>query len=293
MKHLVTIAFISTCIFASGQSEMFWNNYSNFNPAMSGFQYKLHGSATYTDYYPSLSGNYSAVNANYGMKIAHHHGVGITYNGDFIHAIKNNKVLLNYNYQLNLKKAGRLSIGTGLGVGQSTVDYDKLTFGDSIVHPSSAASFELNVGLAYKWKNLYIGISATNLTPKEQHPLSSYYRPRTGYNLHVQYAFQITRKLQLTPRVLYTSLDGFHRLQPNLTLSYNEQFHLGVSSKLWDKFGVNAGFDIKNKLRVSYMFSKTISKLSSGISSGVHEFSIGYTIKNRRQICGLSGTPDF
>lgn len=259
---------------------MFWNNYANFNPAMSGFEYKQHANATYVDYWPALSGNYKSVYANYGMRLAEKHGVGITYNGDVMHAIRENKFLLNYNYQFTLKNAHKVSLGTGLGMGQTTVDYDKLIYGDSIVNPSSAKAFQLNVGLAYNWKNLFVGISATNLTPPEQNLLLSYSSPRTSYFFHAQYVVQIAEKLQLTPRVLYLYEDGFQRLQSNLTLSYLEKFALGISSEGRNNFGVNVGWDIQRKFRIAYSFNQTFSKLNSSVSGGIHEFSLGYLLKN-------------
>lgn len=280
MKHLLALAFISTCLFSFGQSNMFWNNYANFNPAMSGFEYKQHANATYVDYWPALSGNYKSVYANYGMRLADKHGVGITYNGDVMHAVRENKVLLNYNYQFILKNAHKVSIGTGLGMGQTTVDYDKLIYGDSIVNPSSAKAFQLNVGLAYNWKNLFVGISATNLTPPEQNLLLSYSSPRTSYCFHAQYVVQIAEKLQLTPRVLYLYEDGFQRFQSNLTLSYLEKFALGISSEGRNNFGVNVGWDIQRKFRIAYSFNQTFSKLNNSVSGGIHEFSLGYLLKN-------------
>lgn len=280
MKYVIAIAFASSCLFSFGQSQMFWNNYANFNPAMSGFEHKLHANATYVDRYPALTGNYSSVYANYGMRLADQHGVGITYNRDVMYAIKENKVLLNYNYQFAIKASHKISLGTGLGIGQTNVDYDKLIYGDSIVNPSSATRFQLNVGLAYNWKNLFVGISATNLTPPEQNLLLSYSSPQTAYIFHAQYTFQIGEKFQLIPRLLYEYEDGFQRLQPNLTLSYLEKFSLGVSSEGRDNFGFNLGWDIQRKFRIAYGFNQTISKLSNGVSGGVHEFSIGYLLKN-------------
>ena len=249
---------------------------------MSGFQYSQHASATYTNLYPSLSGNYSSAYADYGMNISNH-GVGINYTGHF-HSNVANKILLNYNYQLHFKKAGKLSVGTGVGVGRYELK------GSSIQDPVN--SFELNLGTAYNWKNLLVGVSASGLTPPEQSLISSYYYvPRPMYSFHAQYAFRIAQKFQLTPRVLYSYQDGFQRLQPNLTLTYNEKFSLGVSSEFRNNIGVNIGWDVLNKFRAAYMYSITVSKLNNGVSGGVHEFSIGYILKRKPVVCDVGLAP--
>lgn len=275
MKYLLTIALTSTCLFSFGQANMFWNNYSNFNPAMSGFQHELHGALTYRNRYPSLSGNYAGLYGNVGANIASHHGVGIVYSGEYLPGVNSHKALLNYNYQFHFKKAGKLALGTGVGFGHITQPIN---------------SFELNLGAAYNWKNLYVGFSATNLTPPEQNPISSYYAPRSGYNFHAEYTFQLGEKFQLTQRLLYAYQDGFHRLEPNLTLAYDQRFSLGVSYKARDAFGINTSWNIKKKFLVAYSYDVTISKLNNGVSGGSHEFTLGYFLKNK-SVCHLPASP--
>lgn len=277
MKHFIALAFIATSLFTFGQSNMFWNNYSNFNPAMSGFQYKQHATLTYTDNYPSLAGNYTDFNGNANSQIANRHGVGIIYTGHYTPNLSSTKVLANYNYQIDLKEAGKLAIGTGVGYGYYDVINPSLPTLNS--HEKSS-SFELNIGAAYKWKNIIVGLSGTNLTPPKG-PVISFAIPRRKFNLHAQYTARISEKFQLTPRVLYTYQDGFHQLLPNLTVTYLDKFSIGVSSQLRDNFGVNVGWDILNKFRVAYNYSQTISKLNNAVGGGIHEFSMGYVMKQK------------
>jgi type IX secretion system PorP/SprF family membrane protein len=279
MKHIVTIAFISTCLFSFGQSESYWNNYANFNPAMSGFQNKQHAGSTFYNYFPSLSGNYTGLYADAGMNLANNHGIGIAYTGDFNNYFGAHTALLNYNYQFHFEEAGKLSIGTGLGVGRYSLINPLLS---TITKAEKENIFELSLGASYNWKNILVGFSATNLIQPEE-PDSAYTylnNPPKGYHFHAEHIAQIADKFQLTTRVLYSFRDGFQRLHPNLTLTYDERFSLGASYQLRDAFGVNAGWNIMNKFRVAYNFSATISKLSNGVSGGKHEVSIGYVIKN-------------
>lgn len=282
MKHLLTIAFISTFFFSFGQTNMFWNNYSNFNPAMSGFQYDVHAFGTYTDYFPGLSGNYKSAQVNFGANFADHHGVGINYSGNYFPEMSN-KIRLNYNYQFDLKKAGNLSIGSGLGFGRYELRKPYVNFYDSINFPEPQNRLELSFGAAYSWKNLYAGISITDLAAK-QSATSFYQAPRMGLNLHAAYQFRVGKRFLLIPRAIYSWTDGFQGLRFNLTTTFNNKFSLGISSEARDSFGVNIGWDIKSKFRVAYMYNVTISKLYNGVSGGIHSFSIGYFLKSKPRL---------
>ncbi|MFK7785163.1 MAG: PorP/SprF family type IX secretion system membrane protein [Crocinitomicaceae bacterium] len=280
MKHLVTIAFISTCLFSFGQSESYWNNYANFNPAMSGFQYDQHATATYYNYYPSLSGSYDGIFADAGINLAKNHGIGVVYSGDFDDFAASHKALVNYNYQLHFKKAGKLSLGTGIGYGVYTVHNalsSILTSGEKV------GSFELNLGASYNWRNVFVGFSATNLMPMDdlEYPFISFNSRYRGYNFHAQHTARIAEKFQLITRVLYTYENGFQRLQPNLTVAFMGKYSLGASYQARDGFGINAGWDILNKFRVAYNYSATVSALNNGVSGGKHELSIGYVLKKK------------
>lgn len=277
MKHILTIAFISTCLFSFGQSHMFWNNYANFNPAMSGFEYEQHANATYINYWPALSGNYSGVYANYGMRLGEKHGVGINYTGDF-NSYMTNKVLVNYNYQFDLKNAGKLAPGIGIGAGRSELR-EKYYGYYSFPIPEPQNTFELTLGVAYSWKKLMAGVSTTNLTPYKP-ATSSIQGKFVGFNAHISYDVALGEKFKLTPRVLFTSYRGFQNLALNTTAMFDERFALGVSFRGNDNFGFNLGWDIQRKFRVAYSFNQTFSKLNNGVSGGIHEFSIGYLLKN-------------
>jgi len=249
---------------------------------MSGFEYDKHASVSYTDYYPSLSGNYIGVLANYGMKIKNNHGVGINYNGDFLPYNNSNRVNVNYNYQFNFDKAGKLALGTGVGFGRYEWNDDFPYYYYDSTTPIVNNQFEINLGVAYQWKRLIVGFSTTNLNVSKQDLTNSHNTPLVGYIAHAQYNFSLSRKFQLIPRLLYSTYHGFSELSANLSVTYLDQFSLGVSSRNRDQFGVNVGWDIKNKFRVAYMFSQTISKLNNSASGGIHEISIGYILKKRK-----------
>lgn len=276
---ILTFAFLFTS-YANSQSEAYWNNYANFNPAMSGFQHKQHATATYYNYFPSLSGNYTGLFADAGIRLAKQHGVGLVYTGDFNEPSESHQALANYNYQFRFDKAGKLSVGAGLGYGIYT--YHNAW---SSIHTTGEkrGSFILNLGASYKWKNLLVGFSATNLIQdgSPEYPFISYSYPPRAYNLHAEHTADLGRRFDLITRVLYSYQDGFQRLQPNLTLVFLEKVSLGASYEFRNSFGVNVGYDILNQFRLAYNYSSSVSMLGNGVSGGKHEITIGYVFKNK------------
>ena len=292
MKHFLTLAFILTCLLSNGQSSMFWNNYSNLNPAMSGLQHQQHGALSIQNYTPSLTLNQPTAQANYNMRLSGKHGVGINYSGDY-YSLINNKIALNYNYQFNLKTAGKLSTGIGLGAGRT--QFNKSQFGEDIswYNPSPYNYFNLSFGVAYSRGKLNLGVSTANLFSETNPALSSYKGYRLGLNAHVAYTFQLGENFELTPRTLFTAYNGFNQLRLNVTTTFKKKFSLGLSARNTDYLGFNIGWDIHEKFRVAYAFGTTFSKLNNGVSGGIHEFTIGYFLKTQAKKLQVIGTPSF
>ncbi len=255
---------------------MFWNNYSNFNPAMSGFQYEKHAAISAQEYWKFNKG-LETINANYNQRIFGQHGVGINYSGDLTSLI-NNVLTLNYNYQFNFEKAGKLSTGIGIGAGRK--QYKKNIYGSQfpiVIYPQNY--FNLTLGVAYSWKSLIVGISTTNLVPPINSSLSSPFTDRVGINIHAGYAVQLGENYQLTPRLFFASQNGYQLMRFNLTTTFKNKYSLGLSARSNNNFGINIGWNIKEKFRVAYMINTTFSKLNNGAGNAGHEFSIGYFIK--------------
>lgn len=291
MRYFTTLAFISASLFSFAQSNMFWNNYSNFNPAMTGFNYQQHGSITYTDFYPALSGNYSDIHANYNYRLKKH-GFGVNYTGKFAPIVLSNKGILNYSYQQALTRKSQISGGIGIGVGNERLRHDDFYTIDTTLYADPVTSFQLNVGVAYRWKLLTIGFAATNLLPPA--PSTGYgyfFETVPTYRAHAKYDFKFSDKFMLTPQILFSSYDGFRRVQTNLTMMYKQQFAVGILADFRDNYGINLGWDIKEKFRVAYSYSQTFSKLNNASNGGIHEISLGYFMNQKTP--KISGTPNF
>ncbi len=292
MKLPLLIVFISSCLFSFGQTNMFWNNYSNSNPAMSGFEFQRHGALTAIQNSKWFEG-VDLFQANYSQRIYGQHGVGINFNG-YYQLFSGQSITLNYNYQFDFNKAGKLSAGIGIGASHVRIRDKYSDFLDSGQVFTPRNNFLLTIGATYSWKNLLVGISTSDLTVSKPPNYSSVYYPLIRLNAFISYDFQVTQNFELTPRIKYQQYNnGFNPFISNLTATFYEKYAVGISFYPNNQLGLNLGWDISNKFRVAYMVSQTVFKDFPWTYAGyyrTHEFSIGYIIKNPKQPfhCGSS-----
>ncbi|NRA12853.1 MAG: PorP/SprF family type IX secretion system membrane protein [Crocinitomicaceae bacterium] len=262
-------------------SQMFWNNYSNFNPAMSGLEYKMHGSFLYRNQWPALTGSQQSVLANFNMRLKDKHGVGINFSNEQNIAWKKNSISVNYNYQLKLNEASKLSIGVAASYFNSRVDWAKVTLGDNIGGANDFTDINANLGVAYTWKNLLVHGSVANVFNSVLSPndvTNTYYGNRT-FHLGAAYNVRLGKRFALKPQLLAQYTDGFTRLSLNAQFSFDNKYWIGTSFSQRENLGFMAGWNIHKKFRIAYSYDRTISKLNNGISGGSHEFSLGYYLK--------------
>lgn len=278
MKSLITFVgiFLASSTFA--QQDMFWNNYSNYNPAMSGFQYQQHAALSYADYFLTDPGKPASLTANYNIRLAEKHGLGINYFGVYDH-INNVNYLANYNYQFNLKNTGRLSAGIGVGFNHI---YDNPNFVSPYYNGPLESRVDglVNLGVAYKWKGLTTGLSFNNRIVVEA---ADNKFKRNGLNALVEYDFALGEQFQLTPRIIYGVSENGNRggLSTDLTLAFRKKFSLGATySVIGSRLGIHAGWNITDRFRIAYMFNTELSNLNTGaIITPRHQFTLGYMMK--------------
>ncbi|MFK7785162.1 MAG: type IX secretion system membrane protein PorP/SprF [Crocinitomicaceae bacterium] len=286
MKFLVTIISISTCLFSMAQQDMFWNNYSNHNPAMSGFQYEQHGAVSYSDYFKTEpSGRTNRLIANYNVRLAEKHGLGLNYSGNY--DINNYETyLLNYNYQLNLANAGKLSFGIGAGINRRSQNRNYVS-PNQITPIQVEKNIQLNIGVAHKWKGLTSGISMHNSTLLMDDLIGEYfamYRP--GFTVHSGYQFRLSDQVKLTPRAILQARNGYSGgfFSGDLTVTLFDKLSIGMMYSLDNRehIGVHIGYDVQDRFRLSYSYNSRTSGTSNNpsyLQQGQHQFTLGFLLK--------------
>ena len=168
-------AFLLCSIGASAQQDIalthfFYNRFA-VNPGATGIEEGICGNLIYRNQWDKVYGAPNSVvfNAEANLSsfgINHSGGVGINFTHDAIGFNRQNNVMLNYSYHLQLGP-GVLGIGASVGIvnfGMNPTWVGPQTNTDATFPgASSATTFDANFGLYYKTPSWFVGLSATHL----------------------------------------------------------------------------------------------------------------------------------
>lgn len=293
MKHLLSICILLS--FSSfGQQEplsgMYWNNYSYFNPAMSGVNQKYEGNVSYRSQWDKVNAAASTMFANYGMNLADKHGVGINYVYETIGYTRSHRIKLNYNYQIKLDETRKLVFGTAfnfqdLGISPTWIAPCHLC-DPSLPVGFNSQTYAVDVGISYYGKSLIAGVSATQIPSNFDNSGNSGTPTTTvSYSNRTHLFGNIRYKLQLSDQnylIIESQMrTDFVKYSQDFNVGYNWKNILegGIDYRTSDAVIANLTGIIAKKYRIGYSYGYAINKLSS-ISRGSHEIAIGLRIPN-------------
>ena len=124
-------------------TSFYWNNYSFFNPAMSGVAHKHEANVIWRNQWEKVNGAPNNLFVNYAINLADKHGLGVNYMYETIGFTGKNQVKLNYNYQLKLDDHRKLVLGTAIDFQHIQVTNDWIpptTINDPLLPISSQTS---------------------------------------------------------------------------------------------------------------------------------------------------------
>ncbi|MFT6500596.1 MAG: type IX secretion system PorP/SprF family membrane protein [Crocinitomicaceae bacterium] len=277
MKILLFCTIIFLSFESNAQQEhvssMFWNNYSEINPATVGLVNKQQAILSYRNQWPSLSGNERVLFANYNARIGRHHGVGGNITSGTVGSSEFQEVQANYSYQ-HIVGSRRISIGVG-------PSYNRTVFSSPLFPIESRSNtLNFNTGVAYQGKTILAGVGATQLFALNFNSDSIGMNLTPHYYAHFRNIFILSRTMEVYLEGIYRLSNGFQALELNARIVLFNKLMFGIGYRGKDTYSAQLGWDIDDHFRIAYANDRTINKLSNG--AGVsHEFSLGYVVKYR------------
>ncbi|MFT6500595.1 MAG: type IX secretion system PorP/SprF family membrane protein [Crocinitomicaceae bacterium] len=294
MKTITLLSILILSFVSNAQDEhspsMFWNNYTQFNPAVSGLEYQHKGILSYRNEWPSLSGNRRTLFANYDGRIGRRHGVGLNLTSSRRYwGTQHQEVQVNYSYHHVMKNSRRISIGVSPSYNRSAVSE---VWGPPI---SKTNSLNFNTGIAYQGSTILAGIGVTQLFNIASSEGGGATDLKPNFFAHFRKIFQIGRNLDIFLDGVYQTADGFHSAKLNARVVLYDKFMFGGGIGGRNNLMAQVGWDIDNRFRVAYAYDASVSKLSNGVSGGSHEFTLGYVMKYRVRNLSFRNisTPNF
>ena len=263
----------------------YWAMEPSFNPAAVGKESKLNVAAAYNMTMVGFTHNPKTIYAAADMPfylIKNYHGVGLQIGNDQIGLFRHQKLALQYAYKHRLF-GGTISAGIHVGIlsesfDGSGVDLDQP--GDPAFSTSeiSGTGCDLGVGIYYKGRNWYAGVSAqhlnsptVNLGETNELSISGTYYLTGGYNIKLRNPF-----LTIHTSVLGRTDGVAYRGDVTARLRYTHEqrvMYAGVSYSPTNSVSLLLGGTIHG-INIGYCYEAYTSALSFG--NGSHELFVGY-----------------
>lgn len=295
---LLVIVFTLTAYFSSAQQEpvhtLFWNNYLNTNPAMTGAVYKHQANVNWRDYalkniMPVSIPYQQVISANYSAKLEKiNSGIGGSYRYDS-HSSQNFQTgLISYAYHLPIKSMF-LSFGISGGIKTLNQQYPDAT-GLPVSNHKYKPAFTSDFGIALRHDKWNVGVSLTQWngpTLRTKDSMNYAYKLVAHLWLFADYRFALGEKWSLTPRfqIVSDKISLIANLQVIAAWKENLWFGAGVqSTRLTSTSGLHftpiIGYDIKGRFRLGY--TAVISARNSNptlFRNVTHEAVLGFMFK--------------
>ncbi|MFT6244093.1 MAG: type IX secretion system PorP/SprF family membrane protein [Salibacteraceae bacterium] len=294
MKTITLVSILILSFVSNAQNEqspsMFWNNYSQFNPAVSGLEYQQKGILTYRNQWPSLTAATQTLFANYEARIGRRHGIGLNLISEQgLIGNQSQKVQANYSYHFVMKNSRRISIGISPSFDRSV----SVEYWPTLVSKKSSLNF--NTGIGYQGETILAGIGVTRFLDITSTDGFMDVNLNPGLYAHIRKIFDVSRNIDIYLDGVYRTFDGFNTFKLNTRIVLYDKFMFGGGIGGRNNLMAQVGWDIDNRFRVAYAYDTEVSKLNNGISGGSHEFTLGYVMKYRSQRLSFIniGTPSF
>jgi type IX secretion system PorP/SprF family membrane protein len=217
-------------------------------------------------------------------------GVGIAFYHDAIGFARQNNLLLNYSYPIQIGRAGVLGVGVGLGIlnyGMDPVWVPPTTAIDPTLPEGFAAtSFDANFGLYFQGKDFYAGLSSTHLSAsllkqnvngfEQNYQTARHYYLMGGKQFKKIGGGKGTIDGQLLLRTDLVKFSGDLNVRYILPLAGDKQVYGGFTARSSDALALMAGYTPIPKLTVGYSYDMTLLNKLSSISRGSHELVVRY-----------------
>ena len=218
-------------------------------------------------------------------------GVGIAFYHDAIGFARQNNLLLNYSYPIQIGRAGVLGIGVGVGIMNYGLNPDWIpptqNPDNSLPAGFAATSFDANFGMYFQGKEYFVGFSSTHLSAsllKQQVAgFEQNYQTARHYYLMGGKQFKKigsdnkgTIDAQLLLRTDLVKFSGDLNVRYIHALAGNKQVYGGLTTRSSDAIAIMAGYTPIPKLTVGYSYDMTLLNKLSTISRGSHELVVKY-----------------
>ncbi|MGQ0828809.1 MAG: PorP/SprF family type IX secretion system membrane protein [Bacteroidota bacterium] len=296
-KITITTVMIWVSGFAFAQqlpfSSQYYANMFVTNPAFTGTAENTNAFITHRSQWTGIAGapqtSYLTVD---GPIEAKNIGLGLKLYSDVTDITSRIGAFANYSYKLKINDDNHLFIGLSAGILNNRIDFSKAVVSDVddpflFTQAQSKTVFSADLGLAYVWKKLELGVCVPQLIGnkikyKTTSGDNSYYHLERHYQGSVKYTFDVIKEKEITayPLIMVKGASGApFQYDVNAVLDWKKYGWVGVTYHSNYAVAASIGLRYKN-LAVGYAYDFGIGKVKSYTGSS-SEFLLRYTFSNK------------
>ena len=230
-------------------------------------------------------------------------GLGLAFYHDAIGFSRQNNLLLNYSYPIQIGNVGVLGLGVGIGIINYGIEPNWVpptsTIDPSLPTGFAATNLDANFGAYFQGKDFYAGLSSTHLSEslleKSVAGLDQNYQTARHYYLMGGKTFDDVLNGKIDAQVLMRT--DLVKLSFDLNARYfyslnNHDLYGGISYRNSDAIAILLGYSPIDRFTVGYSYDVTINKLAS-VSRGSHEIVLKYCYNFKTPKVTISRNPRF
>jgi type IX secretion system PorP/SprF family membrane protein len=256
------------------------------NPGETGIDEGICATSVYRNQWDRVNGapNSALFNVSANLTRFFPGGVGLAFYHDAIGFNRQNNVLFNYSYPLEIGDAGVLGVGLGVGITNFGMDpawVPPTTNPDNFLPEKwKATNMDMSFGLYFKGvSGFYFGISSTHLTQSllKQNTASAQQSFQTVRHYYLMGGKKIHNiaggdiDIQTLLRTEFIKLSG----DINVRYLWRNKFYGGLTYRNVDALALMLGCMPVQNMTVGYSYDLTTNKIAS-VSRGSHELLLKY-----------------
>ena len=309
-RWVIGLSIVLLSLTTQGQDLVFSQYYNAplmLNPAFTGLTSYPHFSVNYRNQWPSFDQAYISYAASYNQGFDKlNSGIGIQLISDqqADGILSTNSLGLSYSYVLNFDYERNLKFGVSGTFGQTSLDWDRLIFGEGIdvasgeyVLPSGEVRplnlrngfFDISAGFLYNTKDWYLGVALFHLNnagvgfqlnPQNTKGLPIRFSAHTGYQILLK-ENKNEFPTFIQPMLLVTDQSGFFQVNAGVAAQFDRilagVFYRHVIQNV-DALILTAGYKFEI-VEISYSYDITLSQLAN-VSGGSHEIGMVFDLSS-------------
>lgn len=202
--------------------------------------------------------------------------------------------LFSFAYHLEISRYSSLSFGIGAEFYRNQLDFSSVQSEPEIVDPFLAnnqslfgTTFDATIGVMFNANNFNAGLTvprAIGMKVNYQKDIENQYSLSRHFRLFASYPIELSRDLELEPfGIVRMTMNSPLMFEASALLNYKERIWATLTYRKMTSFGLGVGGALNETLVMNYSYEFAVGNAILSHSSGTHEISIGYLIKDGKE----------